>query len=493
MNKDLIKLKNRVIILTATGVVFIGSLSIGQTLASKKNEQGHVIVYTSAKNTDFRLTPTDTLTFKEFGQPLETQVCVFVDPKHSFQTFIGIGGAFTDAAAETFGAMSKSTQAEFLKAYYDPKDGIGYTLGRTTIHSSDFSSESYTYVADNDKDLKTFNIQHDKEFRIPMIKQAIKAAGGKLPLYASPWSPPAWMKDTKNMLQGGKLLPEYRSAWADYYIKFIKSYENEGIPIWGLTVQNEPMAKQSWESCIFSAEDERDFIKTYLGPALVKAGLKDKKLIAWDHNRDLIYQRASTILDDPEAAKFVWGIGYHWYETWTGSSMQFDNLQRTKESFPNKNIMLTEACIEKFKFEEINDWRLGEKYGYSMINDFNSGSVAWTDWNLLLDQTGGPNHVKNFCFAPLIYDKAALKLHYTNIYYYLGHFSKFIRPGAKRISSSSNRDILQTTAFRNSDGSMAVIIMNSSEKEMDYNLWINGNAVAVKSLPHSIATLCIVN
>ena len=451
--------------------------------------QTRVITFTTAQNTKLRLSATDTLVFKDFGQPFETQVCVFVDTSHTFQTMMGIGGAMTDASAETFAKLSKEKQEEFLKAYYDTNTGIGYTLARTNIASCDFSSGSYAYVKENDKELKTFSIEHDKAFKIPFIKQAITAAGGKLPMYVSPWSPPAWMKDTKNVLQGGKLLPEYRDAWAMHYVKFINEFEKEGIPIWGLSVQNEPMAKQTWESCIYTGEEERDFIKNHLGPTLHKNGMADKKLIAWDHNRDLIYQRASTLLNDPEAAKYVWGIGFHWYETWTGSKMQFENLKRVAETFPDKNLIFTEGCVEKFSFDRIYDWSLGERYGYSMINDFNSGTVAWTDWNILLDEKGGPNHVGNFCFAPIHADKRDGKLHYTNSYYYIGHFSKFIRPGAKRVISSSNRDVLQTTAFKNEDGKTAVVVMNTGDKKIDFKLWINGKAADATSLPHSIVTL----
>ena len=450
-----------------------------------------VTVYTTAQNTQHRLSKTGTLAFKDFGQPLETQVCVFVDPSKTFQSFEGIGGAITDASAETFAKLPREGQQEILKAYYDPKDGIGYTLARTNIHSCDFSSGSYTYVAENDKDLKTFSIKHDEQYRLPLIKQAIAAVGGRLKMYVSPWSPPAWMKDSKNMLQGGKLLPEYRQAWANYYIKFINAYEKAGVPNWGLTVQNEPMAKQTWESCIFTAEEERDFIKGYLGPTLHKAGMKDKKLIAWDHNRDLVYQRASTILDDPGAAKYVWGIGYHWYETWTGSDMQFYNLRRVAETYPDKKLLFTEGTVEKFQFVRIDDWSLGEKYGYSMVHDFNSGTVGWTDWNILLDETGGPNHVGNFCFAPIIGDTKTGKVHYTNTFYYIGHFSKFIKPGAKRIISSSNRDALQTTAFINPDGKIAVVVLNTTDKELPYRLWIGGKAAETTSLPHSIVTLVL--
>ncbi|TCC95869.1 glycoside hydrolase family 30 protein [Pedobacter hiemivivus] len=449
------------------------------------------VIYTTADHTDLRLTASGSLTFKELKQPLETQICVFVDPQTKFQSVTGIGGTITDAAAETYATLSNDVQKEFLKAYYDRDNGIGYTLARTTIHSSDFSSGSYTYVKENDAALQSFNLEHDQKYRIPLLKQCIVAAGGKLPLFVSPWSPPAFMKSNHDMLRGGKLLPAFRSAWANYFVKFIKGYEKEGIPVWGLTVQNEPMATQKWESCIFTAEEERDFIKEYLGPILHKNGLADKKLIAWDHNRDQIYQRASVILKDPEASKYVWGIGYHWYETWTGSDMLFNNVKLVHEAFPDKQLLLTEGCVEKFNLDSISRWDLGERYGYSMINDFNSGVTAWTDWNMLLDDKGGPNHVGNFCFAPVHADTKTGKLIYTNSYYYLGHFSKFVRPGARRVASSSNRDKLITTAFMNTDGKLAVIVMNKSNDKIPYYLWMDGKAAETTSLPHSISTFII--
>ena len=197
------------------------------------------------------------------------------------------------------------------------------------------------------------------------------------------------------------------------------------------------------------------------------------------------------ILGDPAAAKYVWGIGFHWYETWTGGPMQFDNLKLVNEAFPGKHLVFTEGCQEKFNIDSINNWSLGEKYGYSMINDFNNGTVMWTDWNILLDETGGPNHVGNFCFAPIHADTKNGKLIYTNAYYYIGHFSKFIKPGAKRISASSSRVALQTTAFQNPDGSIAVIVMNSTDKKIDFNLWLKGKGALTQSLPHSINTFVI--
>jgi glucosylceramidase len=450
-----------------------------------------IIVYTTAENTKHRLSATDTLQFTQKGQPKETEPCVFIDPAKTFQTFIGIGGALTDASAETYYMLPKEKQKEIIEAYFDPKKGIGYTLARTNIHSCDFSSGSYTYVAEGDKELKTFSIAHDKRYRIPFIKEAIKAAGGKLTLYVSPWSPPAFMKDNNNMLKGGKLMPEFYQPWANYFAKFIKAYEKEQIPVWGLTIQNEPMATQTWESCIFTAEEETNFLKKYLGPTLKKEGLGNKKIVVWDHNRDLVYQRASTLFNDAEASKYAWGLGFHWYEDWSGGDQVYDNIKRVNESFPAKNLLFTEGCNGPFNMKQIDEWKWGERYGRSMINDFNNGTVGWTDWNVLLDQIGGPNHVKNYCFAPIHADTKTGKVYYMNAYYYIGHFSKFIRPGAKRIISSSSRSPLLSTAFKNIDGSIAVIVMNQTDKSIPYFLWRNGQAAEVTSLPHSIATLIL--
>jgi glucosylceramidase len=448
-----------------------------------------VSVYTTADKTNFRLSPTEKLTFKPMGQPLETQICVFVDPSKRSQTFLGIGGALTDASAETYAKLPAAKQREVMDAYFSPTRGIGYTIGRTTIHSCDFSSGSYTYVSEGDKDLKSFNVAHDRQFRIPFTKKAIAAAGGKLTIFASPWSPPAFMKTNNEMLHGGKLRPEFAQAWANYYVKFIKAYEKEGIPIWGASVQNEPMATQRWESCIYTAEDERDFLKNYLGPTMKREGLGDRKIIAWDHNRDLIYQRASTILSDPAAAQYVWGIGFHWYEPWSGGDQMFDNVKLVHETFPTKNLIFTEGCVDSFKAEDLHNWRLGEAYGRSMINDFNDGAVGWTDWNVLLDEQGGPNHVGNFCFAPVHADTRSGELIYTNSYYYIGHFSKFVRPGARRIASAPSRSALLSTAFVNPDGKVSVVVMNRTDQKLPYFLWMDGNAAEVSSLPHSIQTL----
>ncbi len=448
-------------------------------------------IYTTADSTNLRISLTDKLIFKEKLQPLEGEISVFIEPDKTYQTFMGIGAAFTDASAEVFAKLSLPKQQEILLSYFNKNKGIGYTLARTNIHSCDFSSGMYTYIKEGDTALTSFDIKHDKQFRIPFIKQAIAAANGKLTLFASPWSPPSFMKTNKSMLNGGKLNPAFADSWARYYVKFIKAYENEGIPIWGISIQNEPMAIQRWESCIYTAEEERDFLKNHLGPTMKKEGLANKKIIVWDHNRDLMTQRAAVIFNDPEAAKYAWGMGFHWYETWSGSQPMFENVGIVHTTYPTKNLLFTEGCVESFKAEDYQNWTHGERYGKAMINDFNNGTVGWTDWNILLDENGGPNHVGNFCFAPVHANTVTGEIIYTPSYYYIGHFSKYVRPKAKRVNSASSRSQLITTAFLNEDVKLVVIVMNESNNKVTYNLCIKNYAVTVNILPHAIQTLVL--
>lgn len=452
--------------------------------------ESNIRVYTTESQSNIKLAKSNIVpTFTSIQQPKEVHSGIFVNPKVTFQTFVGIGAALTDAAAETFYKLNKDQQEIFLDSYFSKDKGIGYTLVRTIIHSCDFSTESYTYIEEGDESLESFSIERDLKHRIPFTKRVLDVATKDIVVYASPWSPPAFMKTNNNMLQGGKLKKEYYPAWANYFAKFIKSYENEGVPIWGLTIQNEPMAVQRWESCIYTAEEERDFLKYHLGPTLEREGLQDKKIIVWDHNRDLLFDRASVILNDPEANKYVWGTGFHWYEDWKDGKPMFNNVGKVATAFPDKKLIFTEGCNEGFDINRIQDPKLPERYAKAMINDFNNGTVAWTDWNILLNEYGGPNHVGNFCFAPVHGDTSSGELLFTNSYYYIGHFSKFIRPGAKRVSSGTTSNRISSTSFMNQDGSLVVIALNEEEEAVDYFLTIGDKSTQLKIPKHSIQTI----
>jgi len=448
-------------------------------------------VYVTSRDSGLRISHSDKLKFEEYEHTSERQPIVFVNETVTFQTIEGIGGAITDAAAETYYKLPEDKRNEIIGAYFDAVKGIGYNLVRVNIASCDFSSSSYSYIDEGDTSLASFTIDHDLKYKIPMVKEARAAAGEEVLMFASPWSPPAWMKTNGDVLHGGKLLDKYKQVWANHYIKFIDAYTKTGIPIWAISAQNEPLAVQTWESCVFSAGDEAEFIGKYLGPAVEKSPYSNTKIIAWDHNRDLIHQRASMIMNNPEAAKYVWGFGFHWYETWTGGEMQFNNVRLVNDSWPDKKIIFSEGCAERFDSTRINSWDLGEFYANSIVNDFNCGTVAWFDWNILLDEKGGPNHVGNFCFAPVHADTNTGEIIYTSAYYYIGHFSKFIHRGAKRIGVSSSRDHIKTTGFINPDGEIVVVIFNKSDLKTDLKLCIGTKAADVTSLPHSIITVVI--
>ena len=402
--------------------------------------------------------------------------------KNTRQTILGFGGAFTEASASIYHKLSLERKKEIIQAYFG-ENGNAYNMGRSHINSCDFSLGNYAHCeTPNDKELNDFSISRDKEMLIPFIKDALHES--KLPIHimASPWSPPPWMKTNGQMNHGGKLKKEYRESWANYYCKYINSYEKEGIPIWGISVQNEPEAVQTWDSCIYTGEEERDFIKDFLGPALEKKELLNKKLIIWDHNRDIMVKRARDILSDPDAAKYVWGTGFHWY-----NGDHFDEVQKVHEEFPDKELIFTEGCQEGGP--HIGSWDLGERYATSIINDLNRWTIAWIDWNLILDENGGPNHVGNLCSAPIIVDTRSQNILYQSSYYYLGHFSRFLDRGDKIIECENNTDGLLALSGINDSKKTTTIIMNKENKSVDFLYSHDKKNKPLSIPPRSIITL----
>jgi len=446
----------------------------------QKSDYVQAKVYMTAESTSQLLSDHNYRALEQLEQPDENYPTIFIDLDKTFQTIEGFGGAFTDATAVIFSQLSKEQKADFIKAHFDPVEGNGYTLCRTTIHSCDYSDEMYTYDdVKGDKELKHFSIDHDRKNRLPLIQMALKAAQGNIKIFASPWSPPAWMKTNDDMLYGGKLKPEYFQTWADYFVKYVKAYDKEGIPIWGLTVQNEPMAVQVWESCIFTAEEEKDFVRDYLGPTLEKNGLANLKLMIWDHNRGIMYQRAQVAYNDPEASKYIWGMGFHWY---VGD--HFDNVRMVHDAFPDKGLLYTEAGIG-------GSWNDAFRLAKNMIIDLNNWAQGYVYWNMLLNENGGPRHAggefrgSNVC----TFNTKTGELVYSPTYYMFGHFSRFVKPGAKRIACTSSSDNFIATAFKNPDGKVAVIILNVSDADREFQVWVNGKVAKYSSPAHAIITM----
>ena len=439
-----------------------------------------ISVYITSKDTGQKVEEVDIshlLTTKSIESPT-----IKLYKNETRQEILGFGGAFTEAAASVYNKLDTEKKGEIIKAYFG-EQGNDYSMARTHINSCDFSLGNYSYCdTPGDTELNYFSISRDKELLIPFVQDAMDHANTPIHILASPWSPPAWMKTNGQMNHGGKIKDEYRTAWASYFCKYINAYEKEGIPIWGISVQNEPAAKQRWDSCIYTAEEERDFIRDYLGPALESRNLLDKKVIIWDHNRDIMVERARTVLNDPEAAKYVWGTGFHWY-----NGDHFDAVQKDHDEFPGKHLIFTEGCQENGP--HIGSWDLGERYATSIINDLNRWTVAWIDWNLILDERGGPNQVGNYCSAPIIVDIRSQDILYQSSYYYLGHFSRFIKRGDKIIGCECKTDDLLALAAVNTSGIVTAVVMNKKDVSAEFK-YQNGDTNIPLSIPgRSIVTL----
>jgi glucosylceramidase len=399
-----------------------------------------------------------------------------LDTTRRCQAHLGFGGAFTEAAATVWLGLPEAAREQLLRDCFDPVHGHGYTLCRVPIGSCDFALGHYAHA----DEAGGFSIERDRRTLLPFIHAAQRVAGRPLQLLASPWSPPAWMKSNGRMDDGGRVKPECRAAWAQCYVRFIRAYAAEGVPIWGVSVQNEPEARQRWESCLYSAEEERDFVRDHLGPALRDAGLGHVKIIIWDHNRDRMVERARVVYGDAEAAAFVWGTGFHWY-----GPEDFDHVQQVHDAWPDKQLLFTEGCQEGGP--HLGSWDVGERYARNLINDLNRWTVGWIDWNLLLDERGGPNHVGNYCSAPVLADTARGELMHQSAYWVLGHFARFIRPGARRLQIEASPGI-EATAFAGDDGSTVVVALNRQDEALRFALCIDGRGGSVELPPRSIAS-----
>lgn len=444
--------------------------------------------YVTQKSSDVRFKEVKIPPLKENAGGDECNVVI--DTSQTFQTHRGFGGAFTEAAWRAVGVLDEGARKEVIASLFS-QEGLRYNMARLPIHTTDFAVEPRTYVREGDKELGTFDVSWD-EGRFDFYKECKQVSGGLFTLI-SPWSPPAFMKDTGKVQFGGKLLDEYKASWAEYFCKFIEAMRERGIIIDALTVQNEPEAVQRWESCIYTAEEEALFIRDYLHPALVSHGLDDVKIVLWDHNRDGLVRRTSSSFAVEGVRDLVWGIGYHWY-----CCDKSENLSLVHALCPEKALFLTECCVELAHDSTTGEssyagiWEHGERYGRQIINDFNNYSEGWIDWNMCLDETGGPTYVGNFCEAPIMIDKQTKQVTYMSSYYYIGHFSRYIDPGAVRVYCGNDAaSQLYTVAYKNPDGKKAVVLQNSSSRRREITLRVDGSSTSFVMRPHSIMTVVI--
>lgn len=329
-------------------------------------------------------------------------------------------------------------------------------------------------------------IYNEQRYIIPLLEAAEKKAGKKLKIMLSPWSPPAYMKTNGGRVGGGSLKPEYRKRWAAYLCRYIKEFRERGFEVERISVQNEPKAAQTWDSCQYTSQQEKEFLRDYLVPELKQNGLGDIEVFIWNHNKERIYERAKEIIDDT-TKDMITGVAYHWY-----SGDHFEALELVRQQYPDKKLILSESCLEFNKFEKDSETENAERLAHDMIGNLNHGMNGFYDWNILLDSTGGPNHVQNLCDAPFLYDIQKKELEERACLKYYRHFAQFIKPGAVRVAHSRYTDKLDMTVWKNPDGQLAVILLNRSGEAQSCYLRYRGEMFEIKVEGHTITSGVII-
>jgi glucosylceramidase len=444
----------------------------------------------------------------------ENRIQVVLQPKQTRQTITGFGGSFTEASAYLLNKLSKKNRDSIIEAYFG-ESGAKYSLTRTHMNSSDFSLSNYSYAPiEDDKELKNFSIQEDLDDIIPMIKDAMNVSKDGFKILSSPWTASPWMKDNKNYV-GGKLLPEYYDSWALFFSKYITAYKNEGVDIWGFTVENEPLGNgNNWESMHYSPDEMTNFVQHHLGPQL-RQDYPNVKILGYDQNREHLNEWVDSQYKNEETSSYFDGTAIHWY----ASTYHFypEELQYAHKKAPNKYLIQSEACVDseipKWKDDawywkkEATDWGWDwapekdkpmhpkyapvNRYARDIIGCLNNYVDGWIDWNMVLNKQGGPNWFKNWCVAPVIVDENSDEIYFTPLYYVMSHFSRFIRPEAKIFDVNHSDKDLMITAAENIDGSIAVVVFNEKEIAKKINLTLNDKSVTIDIKGQALQTIVI--
>ena len=450
-------------------------------------------------------------------------------PDLTFQEIEGFGGALTDTVGYLYSKMNETDKKQFLEDHFG-KDGQHYRFIRMHMDSCDYSLEEYQAVADPiaDPELTTFSIERDRTYMIPLLKDAMAMTVEPFSVLLSPWSPPKQWKtpparpkndasvygagfdlsaftpeidyDTPSRCHGGSLKKEYYRSWALYLAKYVQAYLDEGIPVTMMTLQNETIAATNWDSCVWSAKEQKAFLKDHLYPVFKEAGLTDTVgLYIWDHNKERVVEFAREMIDD-ETAGIIEGIAFHWY-----SGDHFESLDMARTLFPDKKLMGSECCAlhppgKTSPFAALSgmngpsiaevEYEDAAAYGHDIIGDLNNGMNRWIDWNLCVDKNGGPRHVSSGFGAPVCANEdGTYRILLT--YHYIGHFSRFLLPGAKRIGHSRCDDKAELTAAKNPDGSLAVVLLNRGQADVSCAIRMNGQIIRITLPSKTISTICI--
>ncbi|XP_013882930.1 glucosylceramidase [Austrofundulus limnaeus] len=405
-----------------------------------------------------------------------------MDPVQKYQRLRGFGGAMTDAAAINILSLSAGAQEQLLQQYFS-SEGIGYSVVRVPMASCDFSTRLYTYAdTPGDYNLVNFTLApEDVDMKIPLLKRAQAMSPQPLHLLASAWSAPAWMKTNGALVGKGSLKGQpggkEHKAWAQYYIRFLEEYAKYNLTFWALTTGNEPSAglitNYSFQALGFTPEEQRDWVALDLGPAVRSSSFPQTHILILDDNRLLLPYWATVVLSDVHAARYIHGVAVHWYlDSFVPAEI---SLGSTHHLYPEYYLFGTEACAGWSTGDrgvKLGSWERAEQYAHDIIQDLNQYVVGWTDWNLALDQAGGPNWVKNFVDSPVVVDAQRDVFYKQPTFYSLAHFSKFLWEGSQRVGVSASEETpLEFTAFIRPDGSAVLIVLNRSSDVIQFEVW----------------------
>lgn len=420
------------------------------------------VAFTSARQKEFKL------------------VCVY--PSVEFQTLSGFGGAVTQTVAQLYWGLPEQQRQKFLEEHFSP-EGRNYKLVRTPVQSCDFGPGPHAYVNHVWQNAETaFDMSKAEEQVIPLL-QEIARFNPDVEFMVTPWSPPAFMKTTHMMRFGGHLWPGFENEWAYIIARYVHELRQRGIPVTRLSVQNEPRARQVWESCLMGAEQEARLARK-IRKQLKSFGITDVKILAWDHNKERLFDRI-------QQSKGAWGAegnpfdgwAFHWY-----AGDHFEALRAAASQSGLGEFIMSEACEFHTQDEEARN-KHAEQYAHAILGDLNAGAHGWIDWNMMLDDQGGPTYVSNFCSAPVVAHVEQGTWEKLPSATYIQHFSQFIKPGAKRVLASTHTADLEVTAWKNPDGSLVCIVLNRYWYEIPCDIKVGESCLELASEPHSIKTI----
>lgn len=449
-----------------------------------------------------------------------------VYPQITYQTIEGFGGAMTETTAYLLAKMDPATRRAALEEFFG-ENGSHMKFIRIPLDSCDYSIEEYQAVEDPiaDPELATFSMERNFKYILPAMKEAMEISKEEFSVLLSPWSPPKQWKtpparpkndagvyggffrqeidyDNPSRNNGGSLKPEFYAPWAKYLVKMTQAYLSEGIPVTMLSIQNESIAATNWDSCVWTAQEQKTFLKDFLYPAWEEAGLVGKVgLYIWDHNKERVLEYAMDIVDDV-TDKMIEGFAFHWY-----SGDHFEAVEMAGRQYPGKVLLMSECCGLHMpgrvgfggfggmfggssKTPETVEYEDAVAYAHDIIGNLNAGMHRWIDWNFIVDKDGGPRHVPGgFTASMVANDDGTYRKDLT--FDYVAHFSKYILPGAVRIGHSRCDDKIEMTSAKNPDGSIAVVLLNKGTEDQGYAIRMQEQVIRVKLPAGTISTLVI--